>query len=443
MGAEPHLLTDPPSVDLIPTSTSQSKRLALLRGPDRCWKPPLVYALSYPGRFDVARLELTLRLVARRHSGLRSYFLPDQSIDVAACLPPEEADWPLSVVAGPAGEAARAEAAAAYAWLARDFGPYDRPLIRALLLSRGEDDVLGLAIEHSLLDAYSARVLLEDLAYIYDALETQPAPALDTLESDAVRFAHEERRWMGGHEGAAALSWWDRQTAGRGAYPRLDLPETGPLDPQALAIDSVVRLAAADVTRLRRRAAELRLSSFMLAAAATAVSLRERASTDDVAFLFACTRRLWPSTTKLVAYVANRSQLRVTVSPDDSVASLALRVRAAAIEAVRHSMLSHEQYLRTRFPARYERQVCVPYLHLNVVEQRPLPRIGGRACTLVSVPPRPGAYHPHALSVGLELHAEGTGTLITSHPEGIYDPGLVDHLTGRIAHHLVAGPAAP
>jgi hypothetical protein len=84
-----------------------------------------------------------------------------------------------------------------------------------------------------------------------------------------------------------------------------------------------VAWSAADTARFRERAAGLRTSTFMLVAAAVAVSLSEYESGDDVAFLCPTPAargrpgtwwRMWPSW-DLVAYVADRSMVRLDVCP--------------------------------------------------------------------------------------------------------------------------------
>jgi hypothetical protein len=425
---------------LVPTSFAQAKRLALWHGPDNCWKAPLAYALAYAGRFDQPRLESTLRLLARRHNALRTYFLPEASIDAAACLPPEEAVWPLKVVvADDADDTGGTRVDEAYDWLQRDFAPFERPLVRALLLRRPDHDVLGLAIDHILLDGFSAEVLFDDLAHVYEGLGRGGPGAFDVPVSDAVGFARAERAWLASGEGEAALAYWDGRYRGLEAYPRLDLPEHGPYQPAAPQTYHTVRFDAVDVRRLRRRRSELRVSTFMLVATAVTGVVGEHTTDRDSAFLFADSRRSWPLTRGLVAYAANRSVLRVPVHGDEPAGSLARRIRAATVDAVRHHMLCHEQYLRLRFPDAYQRRPTVPYLMLNMVEPKPLPTIDGLSWDPVPLPSRPGGYTVPGVGVNMVLHSDGTATLRTFHPDGMYEPRLMQHVTQAIMRYCLEG----
>ena len=437
MCAAPKHRAKTPATHLVPTTTPQAKRLALLHGPDSWWKPALTYGLSYPALFDIPRLELTLRFMARRHSGLRIYFLPDQSIDVAGCLPADEATWPLRVVdLGPAARADCTRETEAFTWLQRPFDPFERPLLRALLLRRGEEDLLGLAIDHSLFDGYSARILREDFAHVYNGLSTRPTSAFDRLQSDAVQCARDERQWLDSAEGAAALSWWDNLNAGLGAYPPLELPESAPYEPTADNATYGVELSADDVSRVRRGSADLRVSAFMMAAAATCVTFREVGPSDDIAFLFASARRTWPSMSKAVTYMANRSLIRVTTGRNDNVSSVAHQVRARTVEAIQHGMFSHEQYLRIRFPGSFDRKPKTAHGHLNVMAHAPLPRLDGRPVTQV---PLPGGhdYPLPGIGISVPLNIDGTGGVYSSYPGGMYDRRFVEELTQAIARRFV------
>ena len=309
--------------ELIPATTTQTKRLALLRGPDRWWKNPHVRAYSYPGRIDVSRLEQALRLVARRHSGLRIHFHPDDPIDSARCLPADEATFPFrEMTAGSDPAAADAEA---HAWLAQQFSPYERPLYRALVLHRPETDMFGLSIEQSILDHAGALALYEDITRVYDGLADRSASAFDELVSDATRFARDERAWFAGEDAAKTLAWWDEYNEGLGAYPGLDLPAQGTVDTWAPIINHDLRLSAADTIQLKQHAQRQRLTPTMLASAATAVTLRAHGHSGDVRFLFATSRRVLPGTEKAIGYFSNRMMLRIPVTPQDTVSSLAPR----------------------------------------------------------------------------------------------------------------------
>ncbi|MCW3815795.1 condensation domain-containing protein [Micromonospora sp. DR5-3] len=420
----------------IPATTTQTKRLAVLRGPDRWWKHPMVYAFAYPGRLDVPRLAQALRLVARRHSSLRTYFLADGPIDTVGCLLPDEAVWPLrEMTAGADPDSAAAEA---YAWLQQPFSPDERPLIRAVVLHRAEADMFGLSIEHSIIDPTGVRVLFGDLAMVYEGLIEQPPSVFDELVSDATGFARAERAWIASAAGERALSWWDEQNAGLGAYPGLDLHELGQCDSLAPYISHQVDLSVDDVDRLRKNAAALRLTPSMLASAATAVTLRSHGHSADVRFHFATSRRLWPQTQELVAYCSNRMMLRVQVDAHDTVSSLAPKVRAGMLDAVEHSMFSHEEYVRARFPDAYVRKPTT-YGYLNVNTEGPGIQLDGVPLTRESLPVVAGDYHQPGLAMLLFLYKDGTGVLDCSCAQGMYEIAFVDQFAKDLARCCVGG----
>ncbi len=420
-------------MDEVVTSTTQAKRLALLLGPDHWWKQPLVYGLTRFDRLDVDRLRQTLLLVSRRHAGLRTVFLREGGTDRAGLL--REPVWPLRVVdvstSPPSGSDWSEEESEALGWLGRDFDPYERPLVRALLLHRSDHDLLGLGVEHSLCDGASARFLLQDVAEVYSGLEHAPAGVFDILVSDATEFAREERKWLAGAHGQIALDWWDDVSHGLGAYPELTIPTLE--EPHGTEPQTFVReLSTPEIGALRAAQRELRLSSFMLAATAAAVALRHVVPEDDVKFLFANSRRTWPSTHALIAYCANRSMIRIQVGATESLSGIASKVRSSTVAALRHGMFSHEEYVHARFPEAYDRKPSSPYFHLNVHEQQPLTRLA-HGWTRVALPSRPGNTAVPGVSVNVLVRPDGTGAMGVSHPTGMYP----DDLAAALAHEII------
>jgi hypothetical protein len=427
----------PADVELIPTTSNQARRLAWLRGPDRWWKLPVAHAIACPERFDIPRLEETFLLLARRHRSLRTFFRPDDPIDAAACLRAEDAGWPLEVVLPSPGEDTEETLGRAFERLLEPFDPYRPPLCRALLLRRpGEDDLLGLSVDHVVYDGYSAAVLLADLAAVYDALGAG-TPLRDGLPGDSAWFAAEERRWLVSDEGRAAYRYWVARYSGIDGLPRLALPYEEVSGPTRSALHGI-RLSQEDVGVMRRRMADLRVSEFMLVAAATSHTLRDHAPADRVEIMFSNSRRRWRSSRNIVGYLANRSLLSLDIGRDQSVASTALEVRTAIGQSVRHSMLSHDHFTRVHFPDSYARKPTVPHLFLNVARQRPVPSIGGAPCVAVPVPAPLDDADPPGLRIVLTFRLDGTALLLCEYLDGTYPPDLVEGLTQTIARRCVA-----
>lgn len=430
------------TAERIPTSSTQAKRLAVLYGPDRWWKPPLVYAIAVPVRHGVARindaqLARALQLLTVRHTSLRFRIAPGGEIDTGLLEPACNGSWPLRVVDASGTVNSDTMLDEALHGLQKPFDPYTFPWLRATLIRRVDDDVIGLAIDHCLIDGYAARVLFADLNFVYNALGPAGPVQLATTVSDAVQFAREERAWLASADGAAALSHWDSIGAKWDAVPRLHLPtRTCAATTSAHSYDSA--LSPSDITRLRAGTKRMRISPFMATAAATAIGLAELTGNGDVSLLFSSTRRTWPGTAELVAYLANRLALRVAVGPADTIETLATQVRNATLESVRHGMLHHEQYLRIRFPEAYERQPSVPHLHINLMDQGPMPPFGNAPTTLLPVPPPRGGFVPPGIGINVELREFGDGAVHAFHPEHMYDTSLVAAFVRGVGDQLRA-----
>ena len=386
--------------------------------------------------FDLTLLRETLRLLARRHTALRTYYLDDGIVDGAHVLPAADAHWPIRVSDADSPDFDQAEA---FQWLQRDFEPFEQPLLRASLWRSGRGDVLGLAVDHSLFDASSAAALFQDLAFVYECLRSGgPAGGLEVLASDVGRFATKERRWLRGNPGAVALAYWDKQYSGLGAYPRVGLPidlsAVGEPVPSVYETTVLEPEQASGNVELRSR---LRTTEFMTAAAALAVAVREHADSDRVAMLFQFARRTRLESSAVVGYLANRSLIRLAVRRGDTMAVVAPRVRAALSGGLPHGLLSHDHYLRLRHPQLWDRRPTMPHLQLNVVRQEPVPDIDGVPCERVAGPERPEIGNYPGLRVNVGHHADGSISVMGEYPGGMFDADLIRSLLRSLAGALV------
>lgn len=425
------------SYSYLPTTMPQTRRLAQLYGHDRLWKGPCVHAIARSEPFELDRLRETLRLLTCRHRALRTFYLPDGFTESAACLPPAEAAWPLTVRIAAAVDD---EEAAMFAWLQRHFDPFQRPLVRAMVLRSPGRDLLGLSIDHSVFDGLSAHVLLSDLVEVYHRLQSEPATALADVQTDPAAFAIAERRWLAAPGGRAAQAYWDRLHGELGPYPVLhldtDLAGVGTSLP---SVYHSVALSHADTEAIAKQCQVLRLSEFMLVAAASSLSLREFSNEDRIAFMFMYARRIWSTSRNLVGYVSNRAMIALRVDRHDELAGISDQVRTASLQSIKHGMLSHDHYLRMRHPELYRITPVMPHLQINVVRQWPVPDIEGAATERVAARQSTDVVNPPGLQVHLGLFADNTASLTCEYPLGMYDDELIRDLTLAIARRCVNG----
>lgn len=211
----------------MPLSFAQQRLwfLAQLAPDDPSYNVPA--AIELCGELNAPLLERALNEVVRRHESLRTTFAvaagqPSQTVWPYVALPLPVVD--LSGLADDERDIAVRRLAAAQA--RRPFDLAAGPLLRWTLLRRGAaDHVLAVTLHHIVTDAWSAEILVRELAALYEAfLAGRPSPLRD-LPVQYADYASWQRHWLEQDVCRSQAAWWRERLAG---LPRLELPVDHP-----------------------------------------------------------------------------------------------------------------------------------------------------------------------------------------------------------------------
>jgi amino acid adenylation domain-containing protein len=312
----------------------------------------------FAGRLDVLRLRTALDALVGRHDALRRGFETPGRVVTAphasvSCRWLDLRGLPESTLRQVIDEHAR-----------RPFDLASPPLLRALVIDRGDEgDLLLLTVHHLVCDGGSLAVLEDELSRLYanDANGTEgsdgtdstyrayradvsgrlPTPAPRTNGSGAVPsrlFDPEQSR-----------AYWRRTLADcpRGISLPHDLPR-----PAALDIAGGVHLLvcaedmAADMAALAKSE---RLSPFMTWVLAYAAGLLALTGERDMVIGIAASSRTAEQRGEIGMFV-DPVPLRLTIPPGSTARSLASQVRRATIEALAHRGVPFQQIVEDLGP---------------------------------------------------------------------------------------------
>src|SRR5690348_10267646 len=198
-------------VDVMPASFGQARPWFL----ERLSPESVAYVSDFPlrlrGPFDVSAFEHALGVVVARHEALRTRFAAVEGEPVQVIMPElripveridlSESDDPLT-----AGRMLARQIAATRFDLARG------PLIRAVAARLGTDDwALLLALHHIVVDAWSAGLLLAELAEAYSARMASRPARLPSLSLQYGDYAVWQREHFRGARLAGQLGYWRDQ----------------------------------------------------------------------------------------------------------------------------------------------------------------------------------------------------------------------------------------
>ncbi|WP_349368670.1 amino acid adenylation domain-containing protein [Salinarimonas sp.] len=402
----------------------------------------LPMAIRIHGALDVEALQDAVRRLVHRHEPLRTSFAwrDDRLVQtVAATAQPafvvdeidprssdDEEDRVWRVI--------EAESAAT-------FDPGALPLVRfRLIRTAPERAVLVATFHHLIADALSFQVLLRDLDAFYRMITTgdaEPPPAPDVQLAD---FADWQRSAERAERLPREIAYWT--TSLSGLPPRLELPVDRPerigAGHAAHWIDCPVDAATA--AAVRRFAAEHGHSLFAVLLAAWSATLARIGGVDDLAVAVPVSGRDDPELQDVVGCFVNTVLVRAPLEDDPSLATLAARIAARALDAAEHGGVPLERILEAlgaeraggRAPLAQTSFVMQPASH-------GVDRIG--PCAVELVPTREGrARYDLTLSV---TPARDDWTARLKYDEHLFTPAAARTIAGLFAELLAQAAVRP
>jgi amino acid adenylation domain-containing protein/non-ribosomal peptide synthase protein (TIGR01720 family) len=332
---------------------------------------------------------------------------------------------------------------------AEAFRPFDLaagPLLRAVLLSRGDESFLVLAVHHIAADFWSLAVLAREFGALVAGEALPPPPGLYT------DFARRQEQQLAGPEGERLWEHWRERLAGA---PQLDLPTDRPRRPLPIRRGASQALlpSAARAEAVHRLAAAHGATPFMALLTAWQAVLSRWSGQEELLSGSPMAGRSTREWGEVVGYFVNLVPLCADLSGDPTVRDLLVRTRHTVLAAVTHQGLPFARLAELLEP---ERDASRPPLVAAMLtfEKAPAPELQALAAFAVGVPGvrldvkglvlESLPLAPPAAQLDLSLTAaELAGGLALSL---VWDADLFDATTaGRLLDHLdrlIAGMAA-
>ncbi|GHJ42782.1 hypothetical protein Cs7R123_01240 [Catellatospora sp. TT07R-123] len=335
-------------------------------------------ALRMTGHLDEPALRAALADVAARHDVLRTVVGPDGTVTLRS------ADAvPLTTGTVARSELDRLAADGDWAPFALDTAP---PM-RAALWSAddGGEHLLLCTFHHLAMDAWSIRLLLDELATAYTARRRGiPGPAAPALQYADLPPAPADRV-------AADVEWWRGQLAGLSAA--LDLPTDTPRTPGTgyAACHVPVHIGPERADRLRAFARRHGCTPFMLLLASLQVLLARLSGSADITVGVPEAGRRQAGSEHVLGSFINTLAVRADVAPDLSAAGLVAAARTAALAAYAHADAPFAQVVEAAGAPRSPGLTPLFQVLLNVYDAAPPPRGFDGLAVRVSEPLPPTA----------------------------------------------------
>jgi amino acid adenylation domain-containing protein len=339
-------------VYVFPVTFAQQRLLFLNQLDPNSTSYTVPWSIRVTGPLNAVALERSLNEIVQRHEILRTTYEvveghPVQTVSPAVHIPLVQVD--LASLLEPEREAQTAAMKEAQLPLDLKNGP----MVRIKLLRLADHDhVLLVTTHHIAFDGWSRRVLVSELATLYQAFcAGQPSP-LPELPLQYADYAVWQRNYLQGENLNNLLSYWKQNLAG--APTMLDLPTDRPR-PAVQSYRGTSKSFALPpelsdrVTQVSR---QLGVTPFMTMLAAFEVLLSRYTGQKDILVGTPIANRNRAEVEGLIGLFANILPLRVRFDGDPTFRELVERVKETALGAYAHQDMPFERLVEELRPER-------------------------------------------------------------------------------------------
>jgi amino acid adenylation domain-containing protein/thioester reductase-like protein/non-ribosomal peptide synthase protein (TIGR01720 family) len=227
------------------------------------------------------------------------------------------------------------------------------PLLRALLVSFGPSEhLLMLTTHHIVFDGWSIRILLAEVAALYQAHRAGAPSPLPELEVQYADFSIWQRNWLSGDVLQEQLSYW--MDTLRGAPPALELPtdRSRPAVRTGRGTHRVFTMSEDFSERLRAFSREHQVTLFTTLLSGFQTLLHRLTGEEDVVVGVTSANRNRLETEALIGMFVNTLVLRTDLSGEPTFSEVLTRTAETAIGAFSHQEVPFDKVVEAIRPVR-------------------------------------------------------------------------------------------
>ena len=324
------------------------------------------------GPLNINALQKSFNEVVRRHESLRTTFVAVDGQPVQVISPTLEIVLEITDISSLSdSEQSNETLRRARAEAALPFDLSKGPLLRGSLLRlNAEKHVLFVTTHHIVSDAWSSRILMQELTHLYEVFSTGKPSALPDLVVQYADFANWQRNYLEGEVTERQLSYWKNQLDQTSAVLNLPLDKPRPATQTFRGASESFTLPE----RLSEEIAELaqreNVTMFMTLLAAFQILLHGYTSQEDISVGSPIAGRSLTEVEPLIGFFVNTLVLRTDLSGNPTVRELLGRVREVALGAFDHQELPFERLVKEIRPERGAGQTPLVQVML-VLEDNP------------------------------------------------------------------------
>ena len=392
--------------------------------------------LQMEGPLNESALAQAVNEVLRRHEALRTIFPVENGRPLQRMQPYR----PIELVPVDLGRLAPEEKEHEAMRLAvqearRPLDLGKGPIVRATLFRLGpESQRLQLVVHHIAFDAWSASVLIDEMAQAYEAHDSGEGSDLSEPPIQYRDFSHWQRQHLRGETLESHLAFWHANLLG--APPSLELPCDHPRPSIQTYRGSSLRLTLStrELGTLKSLARRGNATLFMVLLTAYKVLLCRYSGQNDVVVGVLVAGRSLVETEKMIGLFINILALRTDLSGNPTFLEALERVREVALEAYAHQDLPFERLVEAVPPARDASRHPIFQVMFNLENvpkrEHDFPRLGTTEIEL--------DYQVAHLDLTLEVTEKAGGAHCTFvYNKDLFDAPTIERLTENFRNYIL------
>lgn len=311
-------------------------------------------AVRLLGSLNLEVLESCFAEIIKRHESLRTSFAADDGLPVQVIAPSVKFQIPrVDVRHLPEVERMAAVQQLVTSECQRSFDLTRAPLLRATLVVLGEQDhVLVMMMHHIIGDVWSVRVVMKELAALYEAFSAaQPSP-LPELPIQYCDYSTWQSEWLQGDDLQSQLEYWKRKLSGMAEALELPTDRPRPAVQSIWGAKHFLKIPQPLMEALRTLAQQEKASLFMTLLAAWKVLLHRYTGQHDIVVGAPVANRNRSEFEGMVGFFVNSLILRTSLSGDPTFRELLRRVRETTFEAFANQDFPFERLVEVLQPTR-------------------------------------------------------------------------------------------
>ncbi|WP_107666519.1 non-ribosomal peptide synthetase [Cyanothece sp. BG0011] len=339
---------------IFPTSSGQARLCFLAELEPDSFAYNEQFIIQLKGKLDISKLKQSFNEIVRRHEILRTLFTTEEGQPFQVIVPNLTLKLPvIDLTDLVATEQERVIKKTAINEVKTPFNLTEIPLIRLKLLQLNEEENLLIITSHHIIaDGWSGKILMEELAVLYEAFCAEKSSPLPPLEIQYADFALWQNNYIQEDAIIDQLNYWKDQLEGSPSLLKLPTDYSRPPVQTYQGSCQHFQLTQELTEKLQHLSKNNGTTLFMSLLTGWSILLSKYSQETDLVIGSPIANRNRTEIESLIGFFVNSLALRIDLSNNPTVSELLQRVKQVCFDAYDNQDVPFEKLVETLKPER-------------------------------------------------------------------------------------------